>query len=89
VRRAPRATARASPTDLTTRGTDFFDFASDAARVYTARGIDGLVVRTTKVVGGAIETLASGQAQPLALAVNSRAVYWLNANGAVMTVRKP
>ena len=50
---------------------------------------NGLVKRTTKAAPGAIETLASGQSQPFAIAVNRRAVYWLNTNGGVMTNRKP
>jgi hypothetical protein len=76
VRRAPRATATAMPTDLTTHGTDFFEFAIDSARVYTARGFDGLVV-SEKIDGtGDAITHASGEATPSCVAVDARYVYW-------------
>ena len=89
VRRAPRATPTAAPGDLTTRGTDFFEFAIDTARVYTARGFDGLVV-SEKIDGtGDARTHASGEATPSCVAVDDTYVYWGNQdNGLVKRTTK-
>ncbi|MDB5212640.1 MAG: uncharacterized protein JWO86_567 [Myxococcaceae bacterium] len=76
VRRAPRATATATPTDLTARGTDFFEFAIDSTRVYSARGSDGLVVSERIDGTGDAVTYASGEATPSCVAVDDTYVYW-------------
>lgn len=62
--------------------------AVDATHVYWATYTDGTIRRALKG-GGAAETVASGQTQPFAIAVNSRAIYWLNEIGDVMMLRKP
>ncbi len=78
VRRTPRVNPGATPTDLTARGTDFFDFAIDAARVYSARGFDGLVVSEKLDGTGDAITHASGEATPSCIAVDDTYVYWGN-----------
>lgn len=76
VRRAPRGSTTAAPTDLTAKRNDFFDFAIDATRVYTATGFDGLVVSENIDGSGASITHASGESTPSSVAVDDAFVYW-------------
>ena len=76
VRRAARGTASAMPDDLTAHGTDFLDFVIDAARVYSARGSDGVVVSEKLDGSGGGITYASGEANPSCVAIDDTYVYW-------------
>jgi hypothetical protein len=90
VRRAPRATVSGAPVDLTAKGaSDFREFAIDATRVYTAGGVDGVVV-SEKIDGtGSPITHASAEATPSCVAVDDAYVYWADlASGLVRRTTK-
>ena len=62
--------------------------AVDATHVYWANHGDGALRRALKG-GGTAETIATGLTQPIAITVNSRAIYWLTEPGDVMMLPKP
>jgi hypothetical protein len=72
--------------------------AVDSARLYWGDGRDNGAIRSTPLGGGAITTLATGQAFPAFIALDANCVYWANeggysgpppAPGSILKVAKP
>lgn len=76
------------PTTLCTLTSDTLGMAVDGSHVYFTDSDGGLVVRVPKT-GGPQETVAHGQARPVAIAVDDTRVYWANiGEGAIMARTK-
>lgn len=60
--------------------------AVDPAFVYWIDGTASKVMRVTRAVGGAPETLADTQGEPTAIAVDDRALYWSTATGKIFVM---
>ena len=88
MRAAQGAAGGAEPVAM---GTAPEGIAVDDAYVYWTEPSRGAVVRANKV-GGVVETIATGQDQPVQILVDGDFVYWTNTSdygpGAVMRVRK-
>jgi hypothetical protein len=62
---------------LVTRQSTIRGLVVDAKYVYFTRAAEGTVLRAARD-GGTVEVLARGQPFPFALALDDRAIYWVN-----------
>jgi hypothetical protein len=69
--------ADAAPEPIVTKQSTLRGLVADAKYVYFTRAAEGTVLRATRD-GGVVEVLAKDQPFPFAIALDDRAIYWVN-----------